>query len=246
MMSKMAAQGRPAFYALQAGAWRDYITLLHPPYTAWHLSYVVLGAVVAPGFRIDRLILGLIAFFLAVGMSAHALDELKGRPLKTQIPRRVLWALAGVGALGALSVGIWGSVTQMHSMWWFVGSGTFVLLAYNLELFHGRFHTDFWFALAWGAFPFAASYWANAEGFSAGAGLLTIACFAMSLAQRKLSTYARTIRRKTLQVEGTISYLDGRKEPLDAEALLVAPELALRILAAMIISLSVGLLLLRL
>ena len=27
------------------GGWRDWWTLLHPPYTAWHLSYVVIGAV---------------------------------------------------------------------------------------------------------------------------------------------------------------------------------------------------------
>ena len=39
---------RPAFYALRPGGWRDLITLLHPPYTAWHLSYVAFGAAAAP------------------------------------------------------------------------------------------------------------------------------------------------------------------------------------------------------
>src|SRR5437899_2261109 len=38
----------PAFYALKAGGWRDYWTLLHPPYTVWHLPYVLLGAAFAP------------------------------------------------------------------------------------------------------------------------------------------------------------------------------------------------------
>ena len=35
---------RSAFYALEPGGWRDYVTLLHPPYTLWHLSYVAIGA----------------------------------------------------------------------------------------------------------------------------------------------------------------------------------------------------------
>ena len=40
---------RPAFYALAPGGWRDYVTLLHPPYTLWHLSYVAIGAALLAG-----------------------------------------------------------------------------------------------------------------------------------------------------------------------------------------------------
>src|SRR6266498_379771 len=76
-----AAVERPAFYALRSGGWRDYWTLLHPPYTAWHLSYVVFGAVVARSFDGGRLGASVLAFFLGVGITAHALDELSGRPL---------------------------------------------------------------------------------------------------------------------------------------------------------------------
>ena len=39
---------RPAFYALDSGGWRDYWSLLHPPYTLWHLSFVAIGACVVP------------------------------------------------------------------------------------------------------------------------------------------------------------------------------------------------------
>ncbi|HZU59828.1 MAG TPA: hypothetical protein VE983_02615, partial [Solirubrobacteraceae bacterium] len=72
---------RPAFYALAPGGWRDLVTILHPPYTVWHLSYVALGAVAAPTFHPGRLGATAGAFLLAVGLSAHALDELHGRPL---------------------------------------------------------------------------------------------------------------------------------------------------------------------
>src|SRR5205814_112522 len=87
-------EARPAFYALAPGGWRDYVTLLHPPYTLWHLSYVAIGAAIAPHFRPGRLGIALGAFFLGLGIGAHTLDELRGRPLQTQIPSRVLAALA--------------------------------------------------------------------------------------------------------------------------------------------------------
>src|SRR5436309_15540128 len=88
---------RPAFYALRAGGWRDLVTLLHPPYTTWHLSYVALGAAAAPTLHAGRLLAALGAFFLAVGVSAHALDELKGRPLRTRLSDRTLIGLAVAG-----------------------------------------------------------------------------------------------------------------------------------------------------
>src|SRR5436190_16355619 len=102
---------RPAFYALRRGGWRDLITLLHPPYTAWHLSYVALGAAAAPVVHVDRLLAALAAFFLAVGISAHALDELQGRPLRTRLSDRALVVFAVAGLVGAVGIGLAGAVT---------------------------------------------------------------------------------------------------------------------------------------
>src|SRR4029453_2449474 len=92
----VTARSRPAFYALERGGWRDYVTLLHLPYTAWHLSYVAIGCALAPVLLVDRLLAALLAFFLALGVAAHALDELRGRPLRTQIPGGALVGLAAV------------------------------------------------------------------------------------------------------------------------------------------------------
>ena len=93
---------RPAFYALRPGGWRDLVTLLHPPYTAWHLSYVALGAAAAPVIHSDRLLAALAAFFLAVGVCAHALDELHDRPLGTRLSDRALIGLAAGALAGVL------------------------------------------------------------------------------------------------------------------------------------------------
>lgn len=162
---------RPAFYALRPGGWRDLITLLHPPYTAWHLSYVAIGAAAAPNLYGDRLAAALGAFFLGVGVCAHALDELNGRPLGTRLSDRSLVGLAVVALAGAVAIGIVGAATVSLSLVPFVAAGAFIVVAYNLELFGGRFHSDFWFAAAWGAFPALTGYWVSARG-SGGCGVL--------------------------------------------------------------------------
>src|ERR1700704_6942307 len=97
-MPEAAEPLAPAYYATAKSGWlRDVWALLHPPYTAWHLSYVLIGASLAPRVSVIRLVATLLAFFLAVGISAHALDELRGRPLQTKLPARLLWAAAGIG-----------------------------------------------------------------------------------------------------------------------------------------------------
>ena len=186
---------RPAFYALRTGGWRDYVTLLHPPYTLWHLSYVAIGGALVPHLRWNVLGWTVLAFLLAMGVGAHALDELQGRPLQTGIPRGVLIALAAVSIAAACAIGVW--VASWRS-WWllaFVGAGAFIVVAYNLELFGGAFHSDVWFALAWGAFPLLTAYFACAGWLRGDAFLGTAFAFCSSLAQRALSTPVRHARR---------------------------------------------------
>lgn len=236
---------RPAFYALELGTWRDYVTLLHPPYTLWHLSYVVLGAALAPTVRYERLGATLLAFFLAMGIAAHALDEANGRPLRTRIPDGVLYSLAAIGLAGAVALGIVGAVLASPWLIAFVLFGAFMVPAYNLEWFGGRLHSDFWFALAWGAFPLLTAYWASAETLAPAAVAGAAAAFALSLAQRALSSRVRTVRRRVRSVEGTMTYADGRREGLDKRQLVAADERALLLLAISIAMVSVAVLLLR-
>jgi hypothetical protein len=236
---------RPAFYALELGSWRDYVTLLHPPYTLWHLSYVVLGAALAPAIRYDRLGATLLAFFLAVGVAAHALDEFSGRPLRTAIPGRILWSLAVLSLAGAVALGIAGALVVSVWLLPFIICGVLMVPAYNLEWFRGRFHSDVWFALAWGVFPFLTAYWACAEELEWSALAGAVAVFALSLAQRTLSSRVRTLRRKARSVEGVIAYEDGSREKIDRQALIGPDEQALMLLAASVVAVSVAALLFR-
>jgi len=237
---------RPAFYALRPGGWRDLVTLLHPPYTAWHLGYVAIGAAVAPQLHADRLAAALGAFFLAVGVCAHALDELNGRPLRTRLPDRLLAALAAMGLAGAVAIGIVGAATVSWGLAPFVVAGAFIVAAYNLELFGGRFHSDFWFAAAWGAFPALTGYWINALELRAEGVLVAAACFVLSVAQRRLSTPARELHRRTVSVSGRQQLTDGTVIELDAARVAGPLDGALGACALAVVLLAVGLVVARL
>ena len=241
----MSSDVRPAFYALRTGGWRDYVTLLHLPYTAWHLSYVVIGACLAPHVPAGRLALTVTAFGLGLGIGAHALDELNGRPLQTRIPTEVLVALAALSLAGASAIGIVVAVT--HDLWLFVfvAFGAFIACAYNLELFGGFFHNGFWLATGWGAFPVLTAYFAMADRVTGEAVLTAVFAALLIRAQQTLSTPVRDVRRRTVSVTGTIERTDGSRIPIAPETLTGPSERALRLMAAASISLAAALLVLR-
>ena len=225
----------PAFYAARTGGLRDYWTLLHPPYTVWHLSYVLLGAALAPSP--DPRIVGgaLVAFGLAVGIGAHAFDELRGRPLRTRIPSRVLVALGALALAIAVALGVVASTMLGPLFLLFVVAGAALVIAYAFEL--PVVHSDLGFALAWGAFPvITTAYAVGAQPIPAIAG--GVAAALLSLAQRRLSTRARSIRRRATAISGEITYADGSRETVDAHALIGAPEGALRLLWLAILAFS--------
>jgi hypothetical protein len=229
---------RPAFYALERGSWRDYVTLLHPPYTAWHLSYVVIGGCLAPAIAWGRLGAATAAFALAVGIGAHALDERTGRPLRTAIPDRVLVALAAVSIAAAVTIGLVGAVTFRPWLALLVPVGLFLVLAYNLELAGGRFHSDVWFGLAWGGFPVLCGYAAVAGDLGVAAVLGAAFAVLLSLAQRVLSSHVRLVRRSAAAVRGEIELADGTRSEIDAASLMAPAERALRLLTFATIALA--------
>jgi hypothetical protein len=245
-MPRKADVPRPAFYALSAGGWRDLVTILHLPYTAWNLSFVAIGAALAPTFVLWRLGAALAAFFLALGIACHALDELAGRPLGTRLSRRLLVGLAVAGLGGAVAIGIASAVILSAWLIPFVVGGTFVALAYNLELFGGRFHTDVWFAVAWGAFPAFTGWFVEALQVKLEGVLVALACFLISTAQRRLSTPARELRRRTVSVTGQQILRSGEVRELDADDVLAPLEGALSALWMAMVVLAVTLVVTRL
>ncbi len=232
---------RPAYYSARPGPWRDWWSILHPPYTAWHLSYVVIGATLAPHVDGMRLLATVLAFFAAVGIAAHVLDELHGRPLHTRIPDRALVAAAVGGLVAAVALGVAG----LERIGWiivpFIVVGPLLVLAYNLELFGGLVHTDVGFALSWGAFPVLTGYVAQAGRLDLTAVLAAAGACALSYAQRSLSTPARLMRRHVEHIEGSITFDDGTVQRLDEPMLLAPLERTLRSLSWAVVFLAAAL-----
>jgi hypothetical protein len=239
----------PAFYARGGSRVADWLTLLHPPYTAWHLAYVAIGVALAPHVDWAVCWMSLVAFLLAVGIAAHALDEWNGRPLRTGISGGALWAAAVASLAGAVALGV---AVLRHSglvLLLFIAVGVLLVLGYNLELFGGVLHTDLGFALAWGGFPLAVGYVAQAPPWTfAGTVALVfgvVAATALSAAQRRLSTPARDLRRRAISVGGRIEYADGATAAVDRASLLDPLDGTLKLLSAVVPTLAAALLLAR-
>jgi hypothetical protein len=225
------------------------VTVLHPPYTLWHVSNVAIGAAAAPQIYAGRLTAAIAAFFLAVGVGAHSLDELHGRPLGTQLSRRTLLALAVGGLGGALAIGIVGTIVVSPTLAPLVLAGGFIAPAYNLEWFGGRFHTDFWLAASWGGFSAFTGWWVNSLGLHSvreaiAAGAAVLACFFLTVVQRRLSTPVRELRRRTLAVEGEQRLTDGTIRQLNRadltaplDAALLGLSIAVPLLAVAVVTL---------
>jgi hypothetical protein len=217
---------KPAFYAMGrgTGGLRDWLTLLHPPYTLWHLSYVAVGAALEPDPVLWRLGGTLLAFFLAVGIGAHALDELHGRPLRTGIRGTVLAVTAGISVGAAVILGLlYGGLRLLP----FVVVGAVLVCGYNLELLGGVMHSDAWFGLAWGSFPVLVGAYAQHWSVSPAALIGAAAAFFLSMGQRSLSTPARRLRRRATAVSVTVTWGDGTQQVLGRAELLAPVERAL-------------------
>ena len=231
----------PAFYARRGNAVSDWWTLLHPPYTVWHLSYVVLGAAIVPARD-----------WAALGFSVHALDELQGRPLRTGIASTTLWVVAGLALAGAVALGILGAFFWDGTNWALavaIPLGAALVVGYNLELFGGRLHTDQAFAWGWGSFPVVVGFLAQSPPATlrlvVAAVAMTLAAVGTSYAQRRLSTPARRLRRDTTSVTGSLTPTEGPAVPLDRAVLLAPLEGALRALSWAVPIIAIAVLLAR-
>ncbi len=214
---------------------RTAIGLLFLPYTGMVLSYTVIGGMLAPSVAWDRVGALMGIYFLGLGIAAHALDALGSRGLKpwgAVFSRRQLW-IAAAGSL-VLAYAIAGHYSYWYVPWLAllaVVEGFFVF-AYNLEWWNGRFHTDEWFALSWGALPVLAGYVMQTNSVSPAALIIAAAMAALSLGEITASRAYKVIKR-----------MPNRSQ--DDDALASRYERILKSVSLGVIALGLGLALLR-
>ena len=234
---------RPAFYAPVGSRTGDLVAILHPPYTAWHLSHVLLGAAIAPALNGMVLAGTLLAFLFGLGVGAHALDELHGRPLRTSLSRRSLLALGIGGMVAALAIAIAGAF--VISPWVIAWAAAGIALAVGYALERPRpLHTMLGFGLAWGAFPTLVGYWAQAQSVALPALLMAAATTLLSMTQRALSTPARNLRR-TVDFAEMVLERQNTTERWSEGEILKTWEAPLKLLTAAVIVFALGLLAVR-
>ncbi len=236
---------KPSWYSRsREGILSDFINLLHPPYTLWHLSYVLIGISLAPVLHVERSIAVMVAFFLGLGIGAHALDETMGNPLKTKISKKWLYVIGFASLLGAILIGAYFVLNLSELVLPFVVVEAFFAVAYNLEIFEKRFHTDLVFALSWGSIPFLTGYFINSLSISAASLIMAVAIGFLTYVQRTLSTQARQYRRKVLAVK-SITLENGTSLPITSSDLITPAERSLKALTIMIFAVALALLLIR-
>lgn len=237
-----AADGAgPAYYASgESSLWRDLRALLHPPYTLWHLSYVVFGAMLARHIDWYDLMATLGAFFLAVGVAAHCLDELRGRPLDTRIPSSVLVGVSVLSLGGAMALGVFEVARVGLVLIPFVIVGGVLVVGYNLELAGGALHNEAGFALSWGAFPVLVGYVVQTGTLSLPAAVAAFGATGLSVAQRRLSSPARLLRRRSRTVAGRIELNEGSSIELARSTLLAPLEGSLKAMSWAVVALALA------
>lgn len=185
---------------------RVFVGLLFLPYTGMVLAFTVFGALLAETVHWDRVGALAVIYFLALGIGAHALDAVGSKtrkPWGSVFSRTQLIALASVSVAAAYAIGIY--YILVHAPWLAVVAALegFFLLAYNLEWFAGRFHTDHWFAFSWGALPVLAGYVLQTNALSVSALLVAAGAALLSLAEITASRPYKELKR-TGSLGGTI------------------------------------------
>ncbi len=178
---------------------RVAIGLLFLPYTGMVLSYTVIGGMLAPAVAWDRVGALLLIYFLGLGIAAHALDALGSRGIKPWgevFSRRQLWIAAAGSLVAAYAI-------AGHYSYWYVPSLAviavvegFFVFAYNLEWWSGRFHTDAWFALSWGALPVLAGCVMQTNSVSVAALIVAGATALLSVVEITASRAYKDLKRR--------------------------------------------------
>ena len=199
----------------------------------------------APTIYLDRSAAVLFAFFLGLGIGAHALDETMGNPLQTRLSKKSLYVIGFSALFAAIAIGLYYVYALSVLILPFVLIESFFALAYNLEMFQSKFHSDLVFALSWGSIPYLTGYFVNALSISPATIVMAVGIGLLTFVQRTLSTQARLWRRKMEPVK-SVKLSSGKEINVSSSELISPAEKSLKALTIMIFLVAIALVLTRL
>ena len=242
-----------AWYARGGSRVHELYTIMHLPYTSMVLSYILIGAMFSPTIYLDRVVLTVLAYFLGLGLSAHALNELHAAHWTEALGKSELTVLFVVPLIGAFSIGAYGtlqllavsrSILPPALLVTLILLETFFLFAYNIDAFGGRFHGDFSFAFSWAALPTLISYFVNALTITAAALFVALAMAATASIEINLSRWCKELRRRSALSE--LQFADGTRQRMNTLELVAGPEKALKLIVVVVDMIAISLIAYRL
>jgi len=239
-----------AWYARSGSKVRELYTIMHLPYTSMVLSYTLIGAALAPSVYPSRVILTLVAYFLGLGLSAHALNELYARHWGAALSKSELQLLFAVPLIGAILIGLYATMTLYASsgtlfaslvLLLFIALETLFVFLYNADFSGGKFHSDLAFAFSWAALPTLIGYYVNAMTITAVAILMSIAMAATAGIEINLSRWCKDFRRRSPLTK--IRFADSTELDLSTTELIAKPEKSLKLIVVVVDLVAIGLIL---
>ena len=182
---------------------RIFIGLLFLPYTGMCISFTIIGSMLSSSIVWERAGAIAVIYALALGVSAHTADSLgskKVKPWGNYFNKKQLWLLIMSSLVAAYSIGIYYMILYVPLLWIVAILEGFFVFSYNLELFQGYFHNDFWFAVSWGGLPLLAGFVIQTNSISVLSLISSIMAFLVAYTEIRISRKYKELKRKPQDV----------------------------------------------
>lgn len=178
---------------------RAFIGMLFLPYTGMCISFTMIGSMLSESILWDRVLSIFIIYFLALGVSAHAADNLGSKKIKPwgnffttfELKLMVIGGLSVSYAIGIYYIIIFTPLLLIIAI-----MEGFFLFAYNFELFNGFFHNNFWFAVSWGSLPLLAGFVIQTNSISILSLFSSTIAFLIAYSEIRISRIYKELKRK--------------------------------------------------
>lgn len=162
------------------------------------ISFSIVGSLLSPTTIMwDRIVAIVIIYFAALGISAHAADNMgsKKKPWGDLFSNLELLIMLVCGLVVAYAIGAYYIIFYVPLLLPIAILEGFFLFAYNYEIWNGSFHNNIWFAISWGSLPLLAGYVMQTNSISYVPLLISTAAFLISYIEIKLSRRYKEFRQ---------------------------------------------------